>query len=189
MKFFKKFHSRFVKIQKKLQKALHVLETFTRMHLEFSTDNYLMLLNEMSSNDSQVNNPDFVKISKRQFTFFKDFKFDTRNLEWEKYTENYFLGIKKFLLKEDMSKLDNYRAKYFRYYKKILFFTNVKIYFIFLRLKLMRNIIRSIFYLAMVAFFFSRFPAFKEYMKTFVRLGFSRLQKLFLLKCYFTTLN
>ncbi|RNA09206.1 fatty acyl- reductase 2, partial [Brachionus plicatilis] len=120
----------FVKIQKKLQKALHVLETFTRMHLEFSTDNYLMLLNEMSSNDSQ------------------DFKFDTRNLEWEKYTENYFLGIKKFLLKEDMSKLDNYRAK----------------------LKLMRNIIRSIFYLAMVAFFLSRFPAFKEYMKTFVRL-------------------
>ena len=48
------FLQRFVKIQNKLQNAMSILETFTKMHLEFSTDNYLMLLNEMNNDDSKV---------------------------------------------------------------------------------------------------------------------------------------
>jgi hypothetical protein len=34
------------------------------------------------------------------------FQFDTRSLNWKLYIENYFVGIKKFLIKEDSAKMN-----------------------------------------------------------------------------------
>lgn len=34
---------------------------------------------------------------------FQVFNFDVRHLNWSQYMENYVLGIKKYLLKEDMA--------------------------------------------------------------------------------------
>lgn len=42
------------RIQYKIKNAVEVLEHFTKMHLEFTTDNYTMLLNELSAEDAKV---------------------------------------------------------------------------------------------------------------------------------------
>lgn len=46
----------------------------------------------------------------------KDFRFDTKTLNWGTYIENYYLGIKKFLIKEDLSKIEKSRKRLKRYY-------------------------------------------------------------------------
>lgn len=43
-----------VHLQSKLNSAVHILEYFTSVHLEFSMDNFLMLKNEMSEQDNKV---------------------------------------------------------------------------------------------------------------------------------------
>jgi fatty acyl-CoA reductase len=44
----------------------------------------------------------------------KTFNVDVRELSWRNYIEHYCLGIKKYLLKEDMSKMANCRRKLFK---------------------------------------------------------------------------
>jgi fatty acyl-CoA reductase len=77
-----------VRLQSKLTNAVDVLESFTNMHLHFSTQNYQMLISSMNEKDIEL------------------FQFDTRSLNWKLYIENYFVGIKKFLIKEDSAKMN-----------------------------------------------------------------------------------
>ena len=45
----------------------------------------------------------------------KIFNIDVRGLDWKKYVEHYCLGTKKYLLKEDMSKMNKCRKELAKY--------------------------------------------------------------------------
>lgn len=75
----------FVRLQDRLSKAVNTLEFFTSNEWQFHNDNVFMLLNRMSNEDKQV------------------FCFDPRSINWKEYMNNYCLGIKQFVLKEDIS--------------------------------------------------------------------------------------
>ena len=45
-----------IRLQQKLSNAVETLEYFTGTHLEFTTNNYLMLMNEMNEEDNNVRN-------------------------------------------------------------------------------------------------------------------------------------
>ena len=84
---------RFVRLQSKLQKGVETLEFFTSTQWEFTNDNIYGIINEMNEIDN------------------KTFNVDVRDLSWKYYIDQYCLGIKKYLLKEDMSKMANCRRK------------------------------------------------------------------------------
>jgi fatty acyl-CoA reductase len=86
-----------IRLQSKLANAVDILESFTNMHLHFSTQNYQMLINSMNENDIQL------------------FQFDTRDLNWKVYIENYFAGIRKFLIKENPDKMNQNVKMYKKY--------------------------------------------------------------------------
>lgn len=86
-----------IRLQSKLANAVNILESFTNMHLHFSTNNYQMLINSMNEKDIQL------------------FQFDTRDLNWKVYIENYFDGIRKFLIKENSDKM-NQSVKIYKKY-------------------------------------------------------------------------
>ncbi|GFR60912.1 fatty acyl-CoA reductase [Elysia marginata] len=77
----------FVKIQDRLSKAVTTLEFFTSNEWTFHNDNIFLLLNRMSEEDKRT------------------FCFDPRSIDWKKYMLNYCLGVKEFVLKEDISQL------------------------------------------------------------------------------------
>ncbi|KAK7486341.1 hypothetical protein BaRGS_00022389 [Batillaria attramentaria] len=81
----------FVRIQDRLWKAVSTLEFFTTRQWNFHNDNVLMLLNKMSTEDK------------------KTFSFDPRTIDWSQYMENYCLGAKQFVLKEEVSELPKAR--------------------------------------------------------------------------------
>ncbi|XP_045410064.1 fatty acyl-CoA reductase 2 isoform X2 [Lemur catta] len=76
---------RMTKLMNRLLKTLSLLEYFINRSWEWSTYNTEMLMSELSPEDQRV------------------FNFDVRQLNWLEYIENYVLGIKKYLLKEDMA--------------------------------------------------------------------------------------
>lgn len=84
-------HSRFVKIQDRLSKAVTTLEFFTSNEWHFHNDNIFMLLGKMTEEDRRT------------------FCFDPRSIDWKKYMLNYCLGVKQFVLKEDISELPRAR--------------------------------------------------------------------------------
>ncbi|KAK7098167.1 fatty acyl-CoA reductase 1-like [Littorina saxatilis] len=77
----------FVRIQDRIWKAVATLEFFTTRQWNFRNDNIFMLLSKLSTEDK------------------KTFPFDPRIIDWPNYMENYCLGAKKFVLKEEMSEL------------------------------------------------------------------------------------
>ncbi|CAL1532097.1 unnamed protein product [Lymnaea stagnalis] len=81
----------FVKIQDKLSKAVTTLEFFTSNEWHFHNDNIFMLLANMSDEDRRT------------------FCFDPRSIDWKKYMLNYCLGVKQFVLKEDIAELPRAR--------------------------------------------------------------------------------
>ncbi|XP_076450257.1 fatty acyl-CoA reductase 1-like [Babylonia areolata] len=81
----------FVKIQDRLWKAVGTLEFFTSRQWNFRNDNVFMLLSKMSYEDK------------------KTFPFDPRSIDWARYMENYCLGAKQFVLKEEISELPKAR--------------------------------------------------------------------------------
>ncbi|KAL8601936.1 hypothetical protein ACOMHN_008428 [Nucella lapillus] len=83
----------FVRIQDKLWKAVNSLEYFTSNQWHFRNDNIFMLLNRLSNEDK------------------KTFPFDPRTIDWSKYMENYCLGAKRFILKEEISELPRARLQ------------------------------------------------------------------------------
>lgn len=83
----------FVRIQDRLWKAVNTLEYFTSNQWNFRNDNIFMLLNRLSHEDK------------------KTFPFDPRTINWSQYMENYCLGAKRFILKEEISELPKARLQ------------------------------------------------------------------------------
>jgi fatty acyl-CoA reductase len=83
----------FVRVQKKISKAVEILEYFTTKDWEFTNDNFLALMNSMNDHDK------------------KEFYLDIRPLNWKTYIEQYCLGAKIHLLKEDISNVEYCRRK------------------------------------------------------------------------------
>jgi fatty acyl-CoA reductase len=86
----------FVRIQDRLAKAVATLEYFTSNEWHFHNDNIFMLLSKMSEEDKRT------------------FCFDARSIDWKKYTLNYCLGVKEFVLKEDIAELPRARRALLR---------------------------------------------------------------------------
>ncbi|XP_066999397.2 putative fatty acyl-CoA reductase CG5065 isoform X2 [Anabrus simplex] len=82
-----------VRIQDKLQRALHCLEYFTTHEWNFSNNNVHLLMAQMHPRDQEI------------------FNFDIKNLDWRKYFETYVLGTRKYILKEDPSSFPEARKQ------------------------------------------------------------------------------
>ncbi|XP_058414556.1 fatty acyl-CoA reductase 2-like isoform X1 [Diceros bicornis minor] len=76
---------RMTKLMNQLIRSLSLVEYFIKQTWEWSTDNTEMLMSRLSPEDRRV------------------FNFDVCQLNWLEYIENYVLGVKKYLLKEDMA--------------------------------------------------------------------------------------
>uniref|UniRef100_A0A2K6TDZ3 Fatty acyl-CoA reductase n=1 Tax=Saimiri boliviensis boliviensis TaxID=39432 RepID=A0A2K6TDZ3_SAIBB len=76
---------RMTKLMNRLLRTVSMMEYFVNQSWEWSTYNTEMLMSELSPEDQRV------------------FNFDVRQLNWLEYIENYVLGVKKYLLKEDMA--------------------------------------------------------------------------------------
>ncbi|XP_013781053.1 putative fatty acyl-CoA reductase CG5065 [Limulus polyphemus] len=87
-----------VALYKKLHRAVHILEYFTTNEWTFHCNNVLMLLDQLEGKDKET------------------FSFDVRPIKWAPYMENYVLGVRKFILKEDESTLPAARRKLQRLY-------------------------------------------------------------------------
>lgn len=75
------------KIYGKIEKATKSLIYFTSRGWEFSMENYHGLIQDMSPADREI------------------FNFDVERLDWDIYFNRYVIGLKKFLLKEDLANL------------------------------------------------------------------------------------
>uniref|UniRef100_A0A8C7E3Z9 Fatty acyl-CoA reductase n=1 Tax=Naja naja TaxID=35670 RepID=A0A8C7E3Z9_NAJNA len=76
---------RMMKLFSRLDKTLNLLEYFTSNSWDWSYENTSMLLKELNSKDKTL------------------FYFDICQLTWSEYIKDYCLGIKKYLLKEDLA--------------------------------------------------------------------------------------
>ncbi|XP_003221419.2 fatty acyl-CoA reductase 1 isoform X2 [Anolis carolinensis] len=76
---------RMMKLLNRLHKSMAAFEYFASCTWEWSSDNMNVLLNQLNPKDKKL------------------FCFDVRQLHWSEYMENYCLGTKKYLLKEDMA--------------------------------------------------------------------------------------
>lgn len=80
-----------LRLQMKLWRSVACLEYFTSNQWTFMNDNVTQLFSRMCADDQ------------------KEFNFDVRRIHWPTYLENYCLGVKRFALKEDLSKLPEAR--------------------------------------------------------------------------------
>jgi fatty acyl-CoA reductase len=87
-----------VKIMGKLQRAIQALEYFTTRQWHFKCNNVLMLCDELQGQDKE------------------NFAFDIRKLHWPTYWEDYVLGTRKFILKEEHNTLPQARKQLQRMY-------------------------------------------------------------------------
>uniref|UniRef100_A0A8D2JJ18 Fatty acyl-CoA reductase n=1 Tax=Varanus komodoensis TaxID=61221 RepID=A0A8D2JJ18_VARKO len=76
---------RMMKILNQLDKSMSLFAYFTSRSWEWTADNMNMLMNQLSPKDKKL------------------YFFDVRQLHWSEYIDNYCVGTKKYLLKEDMS--------------------------------------------------------------------------------------
>jgi len=83
----------FVRLQKKIKKAVEILEYFTTKQWEFTNDNLFMLMKELNDIDNKV------------------FNFDISDINWKSYIEQYCLGTKVYLMKEDMTNINACRKR------------------------------------------------------------------------------
>ena len=93
--------NRHVGIQNKVKLALRSVEYFNSNQWEFTNDNIFMLKNELNEKDLKL------------------FNFDLKSLNWQDYTEQYYLGIKKHLLKDDMNGIEKARRRIHRFHLNI----------------------------------------------------------------------
>lgn len=87
-----------VKIQSRLNKAAECLEYFTTQEWEFDDENVRALSLTLSEADN------------------KEFCFDVAKIDWEVYLENYVLGIRRFIFKEDSSSIPKARKQMSKLY-------------------------------------------------------------------------
>lgn len=111
---------KFTKLMNRLLKTLSMLEYFINHSWEWSTSNTDMLMLELSPEDQRV------------------FNFDIRQLNWLDYIENYVLGIKKYLLKEDLSDIPKARQQ-LKTLRNIRYFFNTVLFLITWRLLIARS--------------------------------------------------
>jgi alcohol-forming fatty acyl-CoA reductase len=74
-----------MRVQTKLSRAVACLEFFTTHEWRFSNNNVVRLAGQLSPVDQKM------------------FNFDMRTLNWSDYMEQYVLGTRRFILKEDPS--------------------------------------------------------------------------------------
>lgn len=86
-----------VNIQEKLTKAAKCLEYFSTQQWNFRDNNVRKLGELLTAEDRQT------------------FMFDVKEIDWESYLENYVLGIRRFILKENPSTLQEARFHISRY--------------------------------------------------------------------------
>ncbi|KAJ8965743.1 hypothetical protein NQ314_003921 [Rhamnusium bicolor] len=87
-----------LRIQDKLSKAATCLEYFTLQEWHFDDENVRTLVTTLSEVDK------------------KEFCFDVAKIDWEDYIENYILGIRRFIFKEDLASLPKARQQVSRLY-------------------------------------------------------------------------
>uniref|UniRef100_A0AAR5Q418 Fatty acyl-CoA reductase n=1 Tax=Dendroctonus ponderosae TaxID=77166 RepID=A0AAR5Q418_DENPD len=87
-----------VKVQSKLSKAAACLEYFTMQEWEFDDANVSALSVSLSDADRA------------------EFCFDVAKINWENYLENYILGIRRFIFKEDTSSIPKARKQISKLY-------------------------------------------------------------------------
>jgi len=90
---------RFTRLWGKVEKAVNTLEYFTTREWDFQTKSMIDVWNQMTPEDQTLFNYDM-----RQSGF-----------RWDQYLEMYILGVKKFILNEQLSNLPNAR----KHYKKL----------------------------------------------------------------------
>lgn len=71
-----------VKLQKRIDKEMGLLEYFVTNEWNFEDNNVRALLRQMNKSDRD------------------QFRVDTGAVEWDKYIEEYCLGIRKYLIKQ-----------------------------------------------------------------------------------------
>ncbi|VEN56723.1 unnamed protein product, partial [Callosobruchus maculatus] len=87
-----------VKIQNKLTKAATCLEYFTTQEWQFNDENVRNLVSTLSEVDKEV------------------FCFDVAKIDWDKYIEDYVLGIRRFIFKEETTSLPKARRQMSKLY-------------------------------------------------------------------------
>ncbi|CAH2001238.1 unnamed protein product [Acanthoscelides obtectus] len=87
-----------VKIQNKLTKAASCLEYFTTQQWQFNDENVRNLVSTLNEVDKEV------------------FCFDVAKIDWNKYIEDYVLGIRRFIFKEERTSLPKARRQMSKLY-------------------------------------------------------------------------
>lgn len=111
---------RMLKLMNRLLKTISMLEYFINHSWEWSTNNTEMLLSELSPEDQRV------------------FNFDVRQLNWIEYIENYVLGVKKYLLKEDLAGIPKAK-QHLKRLRNIHYLFNTALFLIIWRLLIARS--------------------------------------------------
>ncbi|XP_025139227.2 fatty acyl-CoA reductase 2 isoform X3 [Bubalus bubalis] len=111
---------RMTKLMNRLLRTLSMLEYFINRSWEWSTYNTEMLMSELSPEDQRV------------------FNFDVRQLNWLEYIENYVLGVKKYLLKEDMAGIPEAK-QHLKRLRNIHYLFNTALFLIAWRLLIARS--------------------------------------------------
>ncbi|XP_067132590.1 putative fatty acyl-CoA reductase CG5065 [Centruroides vittatus] len=91
-----------VNVYEKFHKTVNVLEYFCNREWKFYSNNMEKLIETMSSEDKQ------------------NFDFDISKLNWDDYLDEYVLGIRRFVLKEDDSTIPRSRKQLLMKYYSIL---------------------------------------------------------------------
>jgi fatty acyl-CoA reductase len=86
-----------VRVVNRLEYALQTIRFFITNEWYFASQNLVNLHESMSASDKKTLN------------------IDIRELDWQSYFENYSLGVRKYLLKEDLSKVPQARKNAYRY--------------------------------------------------------------------------
>ncbi|KAL3270689.1 hypothetical protein HHI36_021217 [Cryptolaemus montrouzieri] len=87
-----------IRIQNKLSKAAVCLEYFTTNEWKFDDENVKNLNKVLCESDR------------------KEYNFNVAKIDWERYIENYVLGIRKYIFKEDIDSLPQARKNMLRLY-------------------------------------------------------------------------
>uniref|UniRef100_A0A915JAJ5 Fatty acyl-CoA reductase C-terminal domain-containing protein n=1 Tax=Romanomermis culicivorax TaxID=13658 RepID=A0A915JAJ5_ROMCU len=76
-----------IRIYRKLFRAVNTLEYFTSRQWHFQSKMIVNLYSDLSPQDK------------------KNFNIDVTQIDWERYLENYVIGVKRYILKEQMSNI------------------------------------------------------------------------------------
>lgn len=131
----------FVRLQKRLWRSVLSLEYFTSNGWDFQDDNVRQLLSQLSREDRQ------------------NFGFDFKQIDWDRYIENYCLGVKKYALKESLEDLPQARKR-------------------MIRIKRLTRLVKVLSAILIWRFFLMRFQVFRNLWYFFISAAVGFVQKL-----------